>query len=310
MSQDYKYLYGPVPSRRLGRSLGVDIVPHKICTLNCIYCQLGSNPQTTIERSEYISIADVIAELSEKVKKGCDADYITIAGSGEPTLNSELGTLLKAVKKMTEIPVTILTNGTLFYREDVRADCADADVVMPSLDAGDEQTFRTINRPHNDISIEKLVSGLCEFRKTFSGQIWLEVFLVGKLNTNAKQIARIKGLIERIAPDKVHLNTAVRPTAELNVAKVTRSSLRAIAVQLGDSAEVIADFSSIEQPEQLEITAEQVFSMLKRRPCSVSDISAGLAIPPNLVIKHLTHLQQRGLVESYHTEQTLFFRAL
>ena len=153
MAKKYKYLYGPVPSRRLGLSLGVDIVPLKICTLDCIYCQLGRSSDKTVERSEYLPIEPVLEELTEKISDGLTADFITIAGSGEPTLNSQLGKLLDAIRKITYIPLAIITNGTLFYREDVRRDCAKADVVLPSLDAGDEETFRKINRPHADYTV-------------------------------------------------------------------------------------------------------------------------------------------------------------
>ncbi|MBN2272223.1 MAG: radical SAM protein [Sedimentisphaerales bacterium] len=310
MPKEFKYLYGPVPSRRLGWSLGVDIVPLKVCTLDCIYCQLGRTPKTTVERSEYVSIDSVLAELTERMEAGLEADYITIAGSGEPTLNSQLGKLLDAIKKITDIPLTVLTNGTLFFREDVRADCLKADVVLPSLDAGDEETFRRINRPHADISIEKLVSGLSAFRKEFSGLIWLEVFLVAGLNTNTQQIAALKALIEQIAPDKIHLNTAVRPTAEPDVAAATHEKLVSIAAELGERCEVIADFSGgLPLVAHATATAEDVFSMLKRRPCSLADISAGLSIPANLTVKHLTTLQQQGLIESYHKSRTVFFRA-
>jgi len=310
MPSDYKYLYGPVPSRRLGRSLGVDIVPLKVCTLDCIYCQLGKSSKRTVERSDYVSTEAILAELAEKIRDGLDADYITIAGSGEPTLNSQLGKLLNTIKEITNIPLAVLTNGTLFFRDDVRDDCAKADLILPSLDAGDEQTFRKINRPHADISIEKLVSGLAAFRNEFSGLIWLEVFLVGRLNTNPEQITAIQGLIERIAPDKIHLNTAVRPTAEPHVATVTPDELQAIAARFGDSCEVIADFSGGHPlAADTKTTPEDVFSMLKRRPCSVADISAGLSIPPNLTVKHLTTLQQQGLIESFHKSRTVFFRA-
>jgi len=310
MPRESKYLYGPVPSRRLGCSLGVDIVPLKICTLDCIYCQLGRSSIKTVERREYVSTDAVLAELTDKIENGLDADYITIAGSGEPTLNSHLGKLLNAIKKITNIPLAVITNGTLFFRDDVRADCVKADVVLPSLDAGDEQTFRRINRPHADISIEKLVSGLAAFRSEFSGLIWLEVFLVRGLNTNTQQIAAIKRLIERIGPDKIHLNTPVRPTAEPDVAAVTPEQLESIAAELGDACEVIADFSGGHRPgTETRTTPEDVLSMLKRRPCSVADISAGLSIPPNLTVKHLTTLQQQGLIESYHKSRTVFFRA-
>jgi len=152
-------LYGPVPSRRLGLSCGIDIVPFKVCTLDCIYCQLGKTALTTIERKEYTPVESVLTELKEALAEGLQADYITIAGSGEPTLNSRLGELIDGLKNLTNIPVAVLTNGTLFYREDVRVDCSRADVIMPSLDAGDEHTFQRINRPNSVISIEKLISG-------------------------------------------------------------------------------------------------------------------------------------------------------
>ena len=309
MPKDYKYLYGPVPSRRLGRSLGVDIVPLKVCTLDCIYCQLGRTSKTTSERKDYVSAEAVLAELTQKIRDRLEADYITIAGSGEPTLNLQLGKLLDAIKRITNIPLALVTNGTLFYREDVRADCAKADVVLPSLDAANEDAFRKINRPHADISIEKLVSGLAAFRNEFAGPIWLEVLLVGGLNTDTQHIAAIKGLIERIAPDKIHLNTAVRPTAEADVAKVTMAELEAIAADLGRRCEIVADFSAHHAPLYMKITPEDVFSMLKRRPCSAADISAGLSIHPQITAKHLTHLQQQGLIESYQENRTAFFRA-
>lgn len=310
MARAYKYLYGPVPSRRLGLSLGVDIVPLKICTLDCIYCQLGRSSNKTVERSEYLPIKPVLEELTEKISDGLTADFITIAGSGEPTLNSQLGKLLDAIRKISSIPLAIITNGTLFYREDVRRDCAKADVVLPSLDAGDEETFRKINRPHADISIEKLVSGLEAFRRQFTGQIWLEVFLVADVNTGNRQIDAIKALIKRIAPDKVHLNTAVRPTAESGLTKIAAQRLEAIAAQLGDSCEIAADFTAIHPSVDARTSAEDAFSMLKRRPCSVEDISAGLSIAPNLAAKYLGLLQQQGRIESYQQNAVLFFRAI
>ncbi|MHC4743560.1 MAG: radical SAM protein [Planctomycetota bacterium] len=310
MSREYKYLYGPVPSRRLGLSLGVDIIPLKVCTLDCIYCQLGRSSNKTVKRKEYVLVEHVLSELTERIAEGLNADYITIAGSGEPTLNSQLGKLLDSIREITNVPLAIITNGTLFYREDVRVDCAKADVVLPSLDAGDDETFREINRPHTDISIEKLVSGLEAFRTEFTGEIWLEVFLVKGVNTDNRQIEAIKGLIKRISPDKVHLNTAVRPTTESGLPKITPQELQAIAAQIGDSCEVIADFPAIDLAKEGRTTAEDAFSMLKRRPCSVADVSAGLSIRPELAAKYLRLLQQQGRIESYQQNATLFFRAV
>jgi len=308
-SQQSKYLYGPVPSRRLGLSLGVDIVPLKICTLNCVYCQLGRTTQKSVERRDFVKIGAVLAELKERLAQNLEADFITISGSGEPTLNARLGELIDGIRAITGIPIAIITNGTLLYRQDVRADCAKADVVLPSLDAGDEQGFQKVNRPHNDISIEKLISGLCKFRQEFAGQLWLEVFLVEGLNTDAEQIAKIEAAIAIIRPDKVQLNTAFRAAADSNVRSVDTERLSAIALCLGENCEVVADFSWGRHHQHLHSTAESVLSMLKRRPCSLDDICTGLGIHRNDALKYISHLQRQGLVSSEQKDQATFFKA-
>jgi len=315
-----KYLYGPVPSRRLGLSCGIDIVPLKVCTLNCIYCQLGKTARTTTERKDYLPIEPVLAEIKEALAEGLEADFITIAGSGEPTLNSRLGELIDGIRKLTNIPIAILTNGTLLFRKDVRADCAKADVVMPSLDAGDEQTFQRINRPHSVISIENLISGLCTFRKEFSGQIWLEIFFVEGINTSSDQIARIKDVIKLINPDKVHLNTAVRPTADPNIARLSAEKLQDIAAQLGPKCEVVTDFSpahnykhdqsNLGPQSAINLKAEALLSMLKRRPCSLNDICTGLGISHNEAKKHVGDLKHRGIIQSDEKDGIVFFKTL
>jgi wyosine [tRNA(Phe)-imidazoG37] synthetase (radical SAM superfamily) len=304
-----KYLYGPVSSRRLGRSLGVDIVPFKVCTLDCIYCQLGRTSKKTLQRCPYVPPAAVLTEIEHRLAEGLEADFITISGSGEPTLNSGLGEIVVGIKNLTKIPVAILTNGTLLYDKDVRADCAKADVVLPSLDAGDEQTFQKINRPYPDISIEKLVSGLSSFRDEFAGQIWLEVFLVEDVNTDAAAIAKISEAIKRIRPDKIHLNTAVRPTAEQNVKRVDVEKLQAIAAQLGPRCEVIADFAPQRCTEHTVNKAQDVLSVLKRRPCSLDDLSSGLGISRTEALKYVTHFKQQGLVHSEQKGDITFFKA-
>ncbi len=298
-----------MPSRRLGHSLGVDIVPFKVCTLDCIYCQLGKTTQKTLQRREYVQAEAVLTELTHRLAEGLQADFITISGSGEPTLNSQLGEIVVGIKNLTEIPVAILTNGTLLYRKDVRDDCAKADVVLPSLDAGDEQTFRRINRPHADISIEKLISGLSSFRDEFAGRIWLEVFLVEAVNTDAAAIAKISEAIKRIRPDKIHLNTAVRPTAEQSVKKVDAEKLNAIAAQLGQRCEVVADFTPQRCTEHMVSKAQDVLSVLKRRPCSLADICSGLGISRNEALKYITHFRQQGLVHSEQKGDVTFFKA-
>jgi len=301
------YTYGPVPSRRLGLSLGVDIVPPKICTLDCVYCQLGRTTSSSTTRGDFVDITAVLAEIEAKLKAGLEANYITLGGSGEPTLNSRLGELIDGIRRLTNIPVAILTNGTLFYRDDVRVECAKADVVAPSLDAGDAAVFQAVNRPNPDITIEKLVSGLEQFRREFHGAIWLEVFLIAGVNTDAEQIEKIKRLIQRIRPDKVHLNTAVRPAAEPDVLAVPREVLDRIARQIGGDCEVIGE-PPAGLSDRHETRAEaEVISVLKRRPCTVQDICAGLGMSPHEAAKHVGHLQRMGMVCSEHRGDVTYF---
>lgn len=309
IAQKQSYLYGPVPSRRLGQSLGVDIVPLKVCTLDCIYCQLAKTSQKTIERAEYAPVDTVLAELKEKLDEGLHADFITISGSGEPTLHSRLADLIAGIKNITDIPVAVITNGTLLFRQDVRADCAKADVVLPSLDAVDEQTFRKINRPHKDISIENVISGLCAFRNEFTGRIWLEVFLIDNVNTAPEQIADLKDAIKRIHPDKIHLNSAVRPTAEPGLQRLAPENLKSIAQSLGQSCEVVADVSPSLLGKHTQIKAEHLLSMLKRRPCSLNDICTALAVSPDEALKYIARLKASGMVTSTQKNGTTFFQA-
>lgn len=310
MTTEKKYFFGPVPSRRLGLSLGVDIVPFKVCTIDCVYCQIGKTTEKTIERKEYVPCDAVFKELDEKLAKGITADYITISGSGEPTLNSQLGTIIDGIKERTKIPVAVMTNGTLFTEKSVREDCAKADLVLPSLDAGDEQTFQKINRPYPTLTFERIVAGLCQFRKEYTGQIWMEVFLLDGFNTDDDQIAQIRKNLQRIRPDKIQLNTAVRPTAESDIKPLPHEKLEQIAKTLGKNCRVVADFSKQINAKAKHAEPQQVLDMLKRRPCSLKDICAGLAIDPEQASKHLQHLKNQGVIESESKAKTLFFKAI
>jgi wyosine [tRNA(Phe)-imidazoG37] synthetase (radical SAM superfamily) len=288
-------------------SLGVDIVPAKICTLDCVYCQIGRTTEKSTVRRDLLDIAPVLAELETKLAEGGQVNYVTIGGSGEPTLHARLGELIDKIRAITAIPVAVLTNGTLLYRADVRADCGRADLVIPSLDAGDEAVFEAVNRPAADISIEKVVSGLTQFRVEYAGQIWLEVFLVPGVNTSAGQISRIRRLIERISPDKVQLNTAVRPAAEKRVRALSRDRLVELARQIGPRCEVIADPPAAACERRVQRAAEDIVSMLKRRPCSVGDLCAGLGMAHAEVVKHIARLVDEGAVTSEHRQGTAYF---
>ena len=310
MTTQKSFLYGPVPSRRLGLSLGVDFVPFKSCSLDCIYCQLGRTTLITTERTPCVPIDPIIDQLKTRIRLGLEADYITIGGSGEPTLNSNLGSLIRSIKQLTDIPVALLTNGALFFRPDVRADAATADVVLPSLDAADQPTFEKINRPHPDITIEKLIDGLVAFRRQYTGQIWLEVFLIDNVNTAPDQIAKIADAIKRIHPDKVQLNTAVRPTAQPGLKIPSLQSLRDIAGQLAPNAEVIADFQ-VTHPHypSLHKANQDILEMLKRRPCSVSDITAALGITQQSVMREISSLLKNDLIRFTENNGVVFYHA-
>jgi wyosine [tRNA(Phe)-imidazoG37] synthetase (radical SAM superfamily) len=291
-----EHVYGPVASRRLGRSLGLDLVPLKTCNLNCVYCQLGPTPLTTSERRAYVPADAVLEELQARIGEGLDADYVTLGGSGEPTLNTAFGEVASGVRAACDVPVALLTNGTLFHLREVREACADVDLVLPSLDAGDEPTFQRVNRPHAGLTLAHVVEGLARLRDEFAGQIWLEVMVVEGLNASPEQVRRIRTQIERVRPDRVQVNTPVRPPAEAAVGAADREILERICEALGPTAEVIAPLGPGAATAQAAVRQDEVLAVLRRRPCTVADISAGLGIVPNEAVKLVQALLNRGAI--------------
>lgn len=304
----YHYLFGPVPSRRLGQSLGLDIIPMKTCTQNCLYCQLGKDAPLTLDRNIYVPIEAVLNELKCRINEGLQADYITLSGSGEPTLHSQLGLLLDRIKGLTKIPTAVITNGTLFSRKDVRQECAKADVVMPSLDAGDEMVFRRLNKPHPDLDFHSFIDGLCSFRKEYSGQIWLEVFFCLGINTDDSSVHSIAQLIEKIRPDKIQLNTAVRPTTHSEALPVPADQLEWIARKLHPNAEIIADFGRQSSFPTRQADAAAIVNMLQRHPCSLEDICKGLSLNQDQVYPLLGNLKDTGKIVSEIRYGTHFYK--
>ena len=301
-----KYLFGPVASRRIGRSLGVDLVPFKTCSLDCIYCECGCTTNETLQRKEYVPFDEIIAEIKEWYSNGGSADYITLAGSGEPTLNSRLGDIIRGIKKITNIPVCILTNGTLFYREDVREEAALADLVIPSLDAPNEDIFNNINRPPEKLDFNKYIEGLILFSNYFSGNLWLEIFVVPGINDDDKSIAQLAEIAKKIALDKIQLNTAVRPTAEKNVHSVSEEKMYALAKNFSPEAEVVASFSKKTVVND-NATKDKVFSLLSRRPCTVEDIASGLGIKPADARQFVIHLFEENMIKKSEREGKEFY---
>lgn len=288
-----RHVYGPVPSRRLGRSLGVDLVPFKVCSYDCVYCQLGRTTTKTTERKEWVPLEDVLAELRESLAGGPQCDFVGLAGSGEPTLHSRIGEAIQAVKAMTDLPVAVLTNGSLLFREDVRRDLMEADVVMPSLDAGDERLFRWVNRPADGIAFAEMVEGIAAFAREFAGEVWLEVLLLQGVTEAPSQVAKIAGLARRISPARVHMNTVARPPAELFAESVPEARLHAIAGRFPGRVEVIVD-RGVPAPELDGGDPERILLLLRRRPCTVDGIADGLGIHRTEVLKRLDGLLAAG----------------
>lgn len=307
----YNYLFGPVPSRRLGMSLGVDLVPRKVCSLDCVYCEVGKTTKLTLDRREYIPFAALEEELWDYFTHHADPDYVTFSGYGEPTLNSSIGRVIELIKKLKPgLPVAVLTNGTLFADPEVRAELLQADLVLPSLDAGTEEVFRRINRPSADVDFLGYVAGLVAFRKEFSGIIWLEVFILPGYNDNEQELARLKEIIERIAPDKVQLNTLDRPGTESDLRAATRAELQQVV-----------DFLALEQvmiissaPNRKKIAAYRhdaesaILETIARRPCTLTDLTQILGLHGNEVNKYLDVLEAEGKIEAVRRRRGVFYQ--
>ncbi len=238
-------VFGPVPSRRLGQSLGIDPVPMKACNWNCVYCQLGRTRQMVTERQSFVPEADILAEVAAMLARHTpgEIDWITFIGSGETTLHKGLGKMIRAVKKMTDIPVAVITNGATLYLREIRQELLPADAVLPSLDAGNPDLYRRINRPHPEITFERLVSGLKAFRQAYQGRLWIEVMLVQGLNDTEPALIELAGLLKEINPDEVHLMQPTRPPAETWVRPPDADGLVRAQAILGKMAQVIAPAS-------------------------------------------------------------------
>jgi wyosine [tRNA(Phe)-imidazoG37] synthetase (radical SAM superfamily) len=294
----FQYIYGPVLSRRLGRSLGVDLVPYKTCTYDCIYCHLGRTTNKTVERKEYVAVDAVFEELKRKLDEGPAPDYISLAGSGEPTLNSRIGHLIEKIKKLTSIPVVVLTNASLLWMPKVRAALMNADLVIPSLDAGDESLFQHVNRPHKKIAFQSMVDGLAEFTEKFHGAIWLEVFLIAGMTGLPFEAVKIAALTERIRPQRVQLNTVCRPPAEDFAFPLSNAQMQILRTMFPQPADIISEQAQRDRPPDtlLNPGVEDMLSLLRRRPCTLEDVSDGLGMHMMEAIKLLDTLIVAGRI--------------
>ena len=263
-----KYVFGPVPSKRLGKSLGIDTIPHKTCNWNCVYCQLGRSVPLTNKRKEYYPRREILAEVEKALseQQPGDIDWVTFVGSGEPTLHIGLGWLIGEVKALTNLPVAVITNGSTLKKRAVRYELMGADAVMPSMDAGDQRLYRKINRPWPSLTYQRLLEGLIAFREDYGGLLWVEVMLVQGLNDSAEAVGEIARALRKIKPDEVHINLPTRPPAETWVRAPEEADLRRAVEIFGDIARVVQPVEGVFELSGCGELTQAILSIIERHP--------------------------------------------
>lgn len=304
----FKYVCGPVVSRRLGRSLGVDLVPFKTCTYDCVYCQLGHTTNQTINLDEYVPVEDLLAEVKSKLIGPALPDYMSLAGSGEPTLHGGIAEVIRGIKRMTSVPVAVITNGSMLWSRDVQESLMEADLLLPSLDAGDAARFQQVNRPHPKIEFEPMVNGIAEFIRRFHKPVWLEVFLLEGVTGTPEEVKRIAAWTRKMKPAKVQLNTVSRPPCEDDAFPVPVERLEALAVLFDPPAEVIGDaFVGGPSAAAGSVTDADILALIRIRPCTAEGVAAGLGLHIHESAKRLADLCDRGTAMTVRREKSVYY---
>ncbi|UCE42533.1 MAG: radical SAM protein [Candidatus Aminicenantes bacterium] len=303
------HIYGPVPSRRLGYSLGVDILPSKTCSLDCIYCQLGHTDKKTVQRKKYFDVDSILSQIKNAIAAGHRIDYITFSGSGDPPLNVFIGKLIQEIKKNTSIPVAVLTNGTLLLHQSVRHALSNADLVVPSLDAATQEIFERVNRPHPSLKIRQVLEGLKNFRQEFCGKIWLEILFVKGMNDSPAHLKKLKKAVAEINPDKIQLNTVIRPPVEKSALALNYQELEKIREFFGTKAEIVAEFDKIRHRPESRDLKDAILAMVARRPVTLADMSKSLGKHKNELNKYCDILLMEGKIRIVIHEGKKFFKS-
>lgn len=272
----YKYLFGPVPSRRLGKSLGIDIVAPKTCNMNCVFCECGVTQKLSTERKSYIDIEEAKREIKE-VLKTVKPDCITFSGKGEPTLNKDIGEIIDWIKDNTDVKVVVITNSGLLHDKQLRSELLRADIIIPTLNSVNEITVKKINRPHKDISMDMLKSGIKSLGEEFSGEIYIETFIIEGINDSYEELEGLYQFLKDVKYTKLQLNRLDRPGTESWVQPARYERLGEIQKFLKNrglhDVEVLGKFQ-IEPGEKIEANEELVANMEKRRPYSEEELNA------------------------------------
>jgi wyosine [tRNA(Phe)-imidazoG37] synthetase (radical SAM superfamily) len=302
------YIFGPVPSRRLGLSLGVDPLSSKSCNLNCVYCELGRSFKLISERRVFVETGIIIDELKQYLEKGGEADHITISGSGEPTLALNLGEIIGEIKKITDKPVAVITNGVLLSDANVRRELSGAAVVLPSMDAFTEQAYIKVNRPHGSVKMNTVIEGLRAFAAEYKGEIWLEIMVVSGMNDSDADILEARKVLDTIPGIKrIQINTVVRSRAEAFAEPVSDEKLKHIAMMLGTRVEVIGKFmgSSMHTIDSVE---DAILEALKRRPMTAVEFEQTMGLKKAEVLRTLELLIERGFVQKEFFNAKEFYK--
>ncbi len=306
----YRHLFGPVPSRRLGLSLGIDPIPYKTCSFDCVYCECGATTNLTTERKEYIHVDEIIQELDDFLRSNPELDYITFSGSGEPTLNRGIGKIIRYLKNnYPEYKVAVLTNSSLFSDKEVRHELLAADLVMPSLDAVSEDIFLQINRPASGLSIKEIIKGLIAFRKEYAGLIWLEVFIIPKVNNSEYELSQLHSVLQKISADEVQLNSLDRPGTSDWVEPMRREELEYLKKLLDDlPVTVIGGYEKREKVNQFNTEIQsQILATIRRRPCTAEDLAETLGLHIAEVNKYLDTLMGHNKITTVSKPRGLFY---
>ncbi len=304
-----KYTYGPVPSRRLGLSLGVDILPYKTCTIDCLFCQLGRTNNMTIKRVSFFPKEDILEEVLSVAKRE-NPDYITFSGSGEPPLNKDIGWLIREIKKEVEPKIVVLTNSSLLWMPEVREDLAAADIVVPSLDAGTNECWKKVNRPHPDLNFDKMIDNLVLFSNEFAGEIWVEVLLVKGVNNTKENLEAVRAILSRMKYTKVQLNTVVRPPSEQSAAALSREEMQEIAKLFPENTEIVATFQKRGKHVSAHGDQDRILDAIARRPMSVKQIEQSLGIPAERAELVLDELIDEKKVKITVYEKETFYEVI
>lgn len=291
-----KHVFGPVPSRRLGFSLGIDIIPLKTCTYNCVYCQLFQTSNHTLERQSFFDKHVIVAEVLEAISENKNIDYLTFSGSGEPTLNSDIGFIIDELKKHTDIPIVVITNSSLLWMPEVRDAIKNADAVMPSIDSVDDLSWKKVNRPVSGIDLFKINQGLKDFTESFKGDIWMEVMLVAGINDDIDEIKKVADFVNSLKVDKVQINTVVRPPNEDYAKPLSKDFLDDVVTLFDHKTEIIAPFKKQGNQTEVENKEKLILDLLTRRPCIISEMAESLGVNVNEVSKLLQKLEEEKSV--------------